>query len=90
MVETALPDADRSLVVNAIVAALGDVLDGELPAVTEQTRLSDLGLDSTGVLELLLQLEDRLGVEFDVENLEMAHFETVHTLADHVSTEMGG
>jgi acyl carrier protein len=88
MTETTLPDTGRSQVVAAIGSALGDVLDGELPEVTEDARLFDLGLDSTGVLELLLQLEDRLGVEFDTENLEMEHFETVRTLADFVSTEM--
>jgi acyl carrier protein len=88
MTETTLPDARRTQVVAAIGSALDDVLDGELSAVTEEARLFDLGLDSTGVLELLLQLEDRLGVEFDTESLEMAHFETVRTLADFVSTEM--
>jgi acyl carrier protein len=79
---------DRGQVVKAIGAALGNVLDSELPEITEGTKLFELGLDSTGVLELLLQLEDQLGAEFDTDNLEMAHFETVGALAGFVTTEM--
>jgi acyl carrier protein len=78
----------RDAVLTAIGSALGDVLDGELPEITEHTRLFDLGLDSTSVLELLLALEDALGTEFDNENLRMSDFETVGTLADYVSTQL--
>jgi acyl carrier protein len=80
---------DRQKVVLAIGAALGNVLGDELPEITEGTRLFELGLDSTSVLELLLYLEDELGLEIDPENLLMEHFESVSSLADFVSTEMG-
>lgn len=80
---------DRDKVVLAIGTALGNVLGGELPEITESTRLFQLGLDSTSVLELLLHLEDELGLEIDSENLQMEHFESVRSLADFVSTEMG-
>jgi acyl carrier protein len=79
---------DRGQVVKAIGTALGNVLDSDLPQITEAVQLFDLGLDSTGVLELLLQLEDELGAEFDTDNLEMKHFETVGALTDFVVTEM--
>ncbi|OXM65199.1 phosphopantetheine-binding protein [Amycolatopsis vastitatis] len=80
---------DRDRVVLAIDSALRDALDTELPEITEETRLFELGLDSTGVLELLLHLEDELGHEFDSENLRMEHFQSVRSLADFVSAEMG-
>jgi acyl carrier protein len=79
---------DRDRVVLAIGSALGNVLDSDLPEITEGTRLFELGLDSTGVLELLLHLEDELGQEIDSENLRMEHFESVRSLADFVSAEM--
>jgi acyl carrier protein len=37
-------------------------------------------MDSTGVLELLMALEDNLGIEVDPENLDMDDFKTVGTL----------
>lgn len=87
-VEKALEDASRERVVAGIIAALGAVLEEEVPELTEDTRLSDVGLDSTGVLELLMQLEETLGVEFDTDNLEMSHFESVRSLAGFVAMEM--
>jgi acyl carrier protein len=80
------PDA----VVEAVTLALTRVLDVELPDITEESRLFDeLGLDSTGVFELLLQLEELLDIEFDTDSLQMSHFITVRTLADFVASEQG-
>lgn len=79
---------DRTQVVLAIAAGLRAVLDTELPDITEDTRLFDLGLDSTGVLELLLFLEDELGQEIESENLRMEHFQSVRSLADFVAAAL--
>ncbi|WP_158895863.1 acyl carrier protein [Amycolatopsis anabasis] len=87
-VETAPETADRERVVAGIITALGNVLEEEVPDLREDTRLADVGLDSTGVLELLMQLEETLGVEFDTDNLEMSHFESVDSLAGFVTAEM--
>ena len=75
-------------VVAGICAALESVLEAEVTGIGPETRLADAGLDSTGVLELLMQLEEALGIEFDAENLEMSHFESVGSLARFVSAEM--
>ncbi|MEU4805230.1 acyl carrier protein [Actinosynnema sp. NPDC023587] len=81
--------ASHERIVDAITGVLAQVLDYDLPELTERSRLFDeLGLDSTGVFELLMQLEEALEVEFDTDNLEMAHFETVRSLADFVAAEM--
>jgi acyl carrier protein len=82
---------DRERIVNEISTALGEVLDYELPPLTEKSRLFDeLGLDSTGVFDLLMRLEDLLTVEFDTDTLEMSHFASVGSLADFVAGEIGG
>ncbi|KOU36276.1 acyl carrier protein [Streptomyces sp. WM6378] len=66
--------------------ALADVLERELPDLGGDARLfDDYGLDSTGVLDLLMRLEEAFDVEFDTEELEMHHFATVRTLADYVA-----
>ncbi|AYG80702.1 Acyl carrier protein [Streptomyces hundungensis] len=85
-----LTATDRDVIVSAISAALSEVLDYELPQLTEDSRLFDeLGLDSTGVFEMLMRLEEALDIEFDTDSLEMAHFTSVRTLADFIAAEMG-
>ncbi|MFI6027236.1 acyl carrier protein [Amycolatopsis magusensis] len=87
---TEIVESVREQVVAGVITALGVVLEEEIPDLAEDTRLADVGLDSTGVLELLMQLEETLGVEFDTDNLEMSHFESVRSLAGFVSAEMAG
>jgi acyl carrier protein len=72
----------------AVAAALATVLKRDAATITESTRLfDDLGLDSTSVLELLLELENDLGVEFEADTLEQHHFETVGTLAGYIAAQ---
>ncbi|MCW6007301.1 acyl carrier protein [Micromonospora sp. CPCC 205371] len=86
--DAAAPDRER--VVEAILDLLRSVLGADASAVTEDAKLFDeLGLDSTGVLDLMLQLEDALGIEFDTDNLQLEHFGSVRTLADYVMAETG-
>jgi acyl carrier protein len=78
---------DRSQTVTAIAAALAEVLHNELPELTEGTRLfEDLHLDSTGVLELLMAIEENVGIEVDPESLGMENFSTVGTFADYIQS----
>jgi acyl carrier protein len=70
----------------ALRDALGEVLDRDLPALSDGTRLfGDLGLDSTGVIELLMALEDSVGVQVDPEELTAEVFDTVGTLTAYLS-----
>lgn len=90
MTQNVTENGDRERTVVGIINALTQVLDYELPEMTEKSKLFDeLGLDSTGVFELMMQLEESLDVEFDTDSLEMGHFETVGTLADFVLAEAG-
>ncbi|WP_030799846.1 phosphopantetheine-binding protein [Streptomyces sp. NRRL S-337] len=83
------PTTEQDRVTAAVTEALGDVLQRDLTGLAPGTRLFDeLGLDSTGVLDLLLALEELLDCEFDTENLEMGHFATVGSLADHLVGEL--
>jgi acyl carrier protein len=86
---TVTPTPTHSTVA-AIIDLLPQVLGADIGVVTEDSRLfEDLGLDSTGVLDLMLKLEESLGVEFDTDNLHLHHFESVRTLADFVVAETG-
>lgn len=81
---------NREKAMTVIAACLSEVLEHELLDITEETRLfDDIHLDSTSVLELLMALEDTLGIEIDPENLDMADFATVGSLTDYVLANLG-
>jgi acyl carrier protein len=76
-------------IVSAIEQALTDVLQRPISGMAEETRLfDDLHLDSTSVLELLMALEDTVGIEVDPESLEVSDFKTIGTLAGYVSDNL--
>jgi len=85
----AAPDADprfRERVVDTVCILLPDVLKREVSGAGEATTLmADLGMSSTGALEIVLLLEENLEVEISVEDLGREDFETVGTLADYVA-----
>jgi acyl carrier protein len=75
----------REAVLQPITLALGEVLERDLENLTDETRLfEDLNLDSTTIIELLMTLEDVLGIAVDPDTLAPEHFATVGSLADYV------
>jgi acyl carrier protein len=71
--------------VATIAGSLAKSMRVDAATIGENSRLFDeLGLDSTTVLELLMTIEEELGMEFDTDTLEQHHFETVGTLAAFV------
>lgn len=76
----------RSQLVDAICELLPTVLKREVTGADAGTALLDaLGLNSTTGLELVLELEERLGLEISVEDLDRNDFDTVGSLADYVA-----
>jgi acyl carrier protein len=73
-----------------IAEALGGVLERDLGDIGPETMLFDeLGLDSTGVLDLVLRLEELLGVGLDTDELEVDHFATIGNLAGFLELMLG-
>ncbi|WP_165984851.1 acyl carrier protein [Streptomyces sp. YIM 98790] len=76
---------DRTEITEHLRAALSAVLNKELPEVSPEMRLfEDLALDSTSVIELLMSLEDAIGLEVDPDELGPDVFRTVGSLADYI------
>ncbi|MEU5322629.1 acyl carrier protein [Streptomyces sp. NPDC047461] len=92
--EHTTPDADTADLYGRAVATIADSLakamQVDAATITENSRLFDeLGLDSTTVLGLLMTIEEELGMEFDTDDLEQHHFETVGSLAALVREQAG-
>ena len=76
---------DRAEILLQLRSSLSEVLNREGPELREDANLfDDLALDSTSVIELLMSLEDTVGLEIDPEELAPEVFKTVASLADYV------
>lgn len=75
----------RTEVLDSTRVALCAVLNRDLPELSEDSRLfEDLGMDSTSVIELLINLETSIDLEIEPDSLEPEVFVTVGSLADYV------
>jgi acyl carrier protein len=73
----------------SVVGILSEMLPSKPAVIGEDTRLfEDLGFDSTNVLELLMQLEDHLGVEFDPYLIEPQDFATIASVVEFISRQV--
>lgn len=76
----------RQRAFDAIAVVLPRVLDREALVIAPEMKLmSDLGMRSASMLELLLELEDNLDIQIDVEDIDEAAMTSVGDLADFVA-----
>lgn len=81
---------DRQHVVTALENALTDVLERPVTGLTGDVKLfDDLHLDSTTMLEMLMFLEDSIGLVVDPEELVADDFVSVDTFTDFVLATQG-
>jgi len=64
-------------VIEKINESLGETRDD----ITMETKFADAGIDSLSFMEILMQLEDDLGVEIDLDGKK---FETVGAFVEYV------
>ncbi len=77
----------RPRVFDSISRLLPRVLVGEIPVISEDMKLmSELGMRSASMLELLLEIEDDLGIQIEVEDIDDAAMTSVGDLADFVAS----
>jgi acyl carrier protein len=81
---------DYNEIVSATKVALSDVLGHPVDLMTEDSRLiEDLHLDSTTGMELLMAMEESVGLVVDPDGLDMDDFKTVGTFASYVARQTG-
>ncbi|WP_034263659.1 phosphopantetheine-binding protein [Actinospica robiniae] len=87
MTTTSGQTVERGAVLAAISAAVQAALRMSTDvAVTESTHLVDeLGLDSSQIFGLLLELEESLAIELDTDSLRLGDLVSAGSLADFVS-----
>jgi acyl carrier protein len=82
-----LDTALRQRVIESIGMVLPRLLERELPGVAEGMLLmEELGLRSTAILELLVELEENLEIQIDVEDIDRDDMNSVGDLASFVAS----
>src|SRR2546427_2025166 len=70
-----------------IASGLAETLHVEVPA--PETDLLETGtIDSLGLVDLLVRIEERFGVRVDLENLEVDQFRSVASIASLVARKV--
>lgn len=69
---------DHETARNALRQAVSKVLEEDVPPLKDEMRMfEDLRLDSTSMLETMMELEESLGFSVDPEELDIDDFLTV-------------
>ena len=71
-------------VFQAIAELIAERNDSDPAEVTRNTRFQDVGIDSLDTVEMLMNLEDKIGVEIELSQ----KVETVGELVDFVESKL--
>ncbi|MGC0417839.1 phosphopantetheine-binding protein [Embleya sp. AB8] len=92
MSDSALPGTEpvdtelRGRVTRGIEEVLPRILKIELADISENTCFfEDLGLTSSGIIELVLEIEEELDVQVDIEHLGVDDLRSIGSLTDYVA-----
>lgn len=81
----------RDEIRSRVIQALENVLNRPLDGLSDETRLfDDLNIDSTGVLGMLMELEDATEIEVDPDEIEQEHLVTLGSLTDFIRSHSLG
>ena len=58
----------------------------DVTSLKEEDSLKDIGLDSLDLVEVMLEIEEALGIEFDSE--EIANLSTLQSVLDLIKTKI--
>lgn len=83
--ETGVDTQFRQRLLGVMVALLTRLLEPEKPVTPDMRLMDELGLSSSLALELLLELEEQLGIQIDVELMDQDQMTTVEDLATFIA-----
>ena len=73
------------MIFTAIAELIADRNDCDVSEITMESSFKDLGIDSLDTVEMLMELEDKVGQEIELEE----KVETVGDLVRYIETKYG-
>lgn len=79
-------DLSRDDVIAKVKTIVAEALHAQKAAnaMTEETYLENLGLDSMNIVDVLLGVETEFGIVFDEDELDLAPLESIGTLVEFI------
>jgi acyl carrier protein len=74
------------MVFQAIAELIAERNDCDVSEITAESTFQDLGIDSLDTVEMLMKLEDKIGVEIELDQ----KVETVGELVAFIESKMNG
>lgn len=71
------------MTIDTIKKVLADHLDTDVSEITEETSFKDLGIDSLETVEIMMELEDELGIEITASEVG----QTVGSLINYIESK---
>lgn len=71
-----------------IQECIGSELVSDLEDIRDDDELFIVGIDSINLVTLILEIENKYGIEFDVEEIDMEKFKTINDIAKIVSMQL--
>ena len=75
---------EPAMILDAIAELIADRNDCDVSEITADSRFEDLGIDSLDTVEMLMDLEDKIGFEVELDQ----KVETVGELAAFIEAKM--
>lgn len=72
------------MVLEKVTEILKNYSDTEGVNITKETTFKDLGVDSLDFVEILMELEEKLGVELEIEE----NFATIGELVNYIEQKL--
>ncbi len=70
---------------DAIAKIVSERTGCDVATVKPESKFSDLGIDSLDTVELLMELEDEIGIEIELDE----KIETIHDLDEFIQKKQG-
>jgi acyl carrier protein len=83
--ESETMDSEETIMFEKIASYLASQMDISAEDITRDTTFESLGIDSLDMVEMVMDLEEELGVELEMEE----KLATVGELVDFVESKMG-
>lgn len=72
--------------IRAIISdVLGTELSVDINEINDDYDLSMIGVDSLNIVSLIISIEEKYNIEFDIDIIEMEDFKTINTIASTIN-----